>query len=67
MQKNVNENLVFCDLLNNSFVQPFFEIRKNKNFLLPKSGYAPYAINLRKPEEKKSTFRNSEKYLIFRV
>ena len=65
MQKNVNENLVFCDLLNNSFVQPFFEIRKNKNFLLPKSGYAPYAINLRKPEEKKSTFRNSEKCLIF--
>ena len=67
MQKNVNENLVFCDLLNNSFVQPFFEIRKNKNFLLPKSGYAPYANNPTNRSEKKSTFRNSEKYLIFRV
>ena len=65
MQKNVNENLVFCDLLINAFVQHFFEIRKNKNFLLPKSGYAPYAINLRKPEEKKSTFQNFEKCLIF--
>ena len=67
MQKNVNENLVFCDLLNNSFVQPFFEIRKNKNFLLPKSGYAPYAINLSKSEEKKSTSQKFEKCLIFRV
>jgi len=65
MQKNVNENLVFCDLLYNAFVQPFFEIRKNKNFLLPKSGYAPYAINLRKPEEKKSTSQKFEKCLIF--
>ena len=67
MQKNVNENLVFCDLLNNAFVQTFFEIKKNKNFLLPKSGYAPYANNLTNSSEKKSTFRNSEKYLIFRV
>ena len=67
MQKNVNENLVFCDLLNNAFDQPFFEIGKNKNFLLPKSGYASYAINLSKPEEKKSTSQKFEKCLIFRV
>ena len=65
MQKNVNENLVFCDLLNNAFVQPFFEIGKNKNFLLPKSGYASYAINLRKAEEKKNTFQIFEKCLNF--
>ena len=65
MQKNVNENLVFCDLLNNSFVQPFFEIRKNKNFLLLKSGYAPYANNPTNSSEKKSTFQKSEKCLIF--
>ena len=63
MQKNVNENLVFCDLLNNSFVQPFFEIRKNKNFLLPKSGYAPYASNTTKLKEIKSTFQKCEKCL----
>ena len=67
MQKSVKENLVFCDLLINAFVQHFFEIRKNKNFLLPKSGYAPYAINLSKPEEKKSTSQKFEKCLIFRV
>lgn len=64
MQKNVNENLVFCDLLNNAFIQLFLEIRKNKIFLLPKSGYAPYANFLTKLKEMKSTFRNSEKCVI---
>lgn len=64
MQKNVNENLVFCDLLNDAFVQPFFEIRKNKNFLLPKSGYAPYANNPTNSSEKKSTSQKFEKCLI---
>ena len=67
MQKNVNENLVFCDLLINAFVQHFFEKRKIKIFLLLKSGYAPYANNPTNRSEKKSTFRNSEKCLIFRV
>ena len=65
MQKNVNENLVFCDLLNNAFVQPFFEIRKNKNFLLPESGYAPYANKQTNSSEKKSTSQKFEKCLIF--
>ena len=65
MQKNVKENHVFCDLLNNSFVQPFFEIRKNKNFLLPNFGYFTYFLQKMKSRANKSESISNYKKLLF--